>query len=92
MVAHNIPNSQDSDSDGVMDWFELYQFGSLNLSPDDDPDGDGFSNKREEELGQEATIVDSVEDGGIASRLSVGFVYADSTLVLATSKDDPPDS
>ena len=37
----------DSDTDGVMDWFEMYQFGSLSLGPSDDPDGDGFSNKRE---------------------------------------------
>ena len=77
------------DSDGVMDWFELYQFGNLNQGPNDDPDGDGFSNKREGELGQEATIVDLVEDGGIAGRLSTGFVYADTSMVLATVKSDP---
>ena len=55
-----------------MDWFELYQFGNLNQSGTDDPDGDGFSNKREGELGQEATIADNVEWGGISGRLSTG--------------------
>ena len=56
-----------------MDWFELYQFGNLTQGPSDDPDGDGFSNKREGELGQEATIADTVEWGGISGRLSSGL-------------------
>ena len=89
VVAYFIPSTQDTDGDGVMDWFELYQFGNLNSGPNDDSDEDGFSNKREGELGQEATIVDQVEDGGIASRLSSGFVYADSSMLLATVKSDP---
>ena len=75
VVAHYIPSAEDSDSDGVMDWFEMYQFGSLSLGPSDDPDGDGFSNKREGELGQEATIYDQVEDGGISSRVSTELLY-----------------
>ena len=75
LVAHYLLSSEDSDSDGVMDWFELYQFGNLSQGPNDDPDEDGFSNKRESELGQEATIFDQVEDGGIASRLSTGVLY-----------------
>ena len=65
IIAHYLKSTDDSDADGVMDWFELYQFGNLNRGPNDDPDGDGFSNKREGELGREATIVDLVEDGGI---------------------------
>ena len=44
--AHYIPSNEDSDGDGVMDWFELYQFGNLASGPEDDSDGDGFSNKR----------------------------------------------
>ena len=39
-----------------MDWFEINQFGNLSTGPSDDPEGDGFSNKQESELGQEATI------------------------------------
>jgi hypothetical protein len=39
------------------------------------PMGMAFSNKREGELGQEATIFDLVEDGGIAGRLSTGVLY-----------------
>ena len=64
-------------------------FGSLNIGPTDDPDGDGFDNKRESELGQDPLIVDNVEWGGISGRLSTGFVYADTSMVLATIKSDP---
>ena len=38
-------------------------------------DGDGFSNKREGELGQEATIGEFTEAGGIAGRMSNSIVY-----------------
>ncbi len=89
VVAHYVPSNQDDDGDGVMDWFELYQFGNLNSGPTDDSDGDGYSNKQEDQLGQEATIIDEVEGGGIAGRLSSGFVYADTTMVLATIQSDP---
>ena len=89
IIAHYKPSNEDSDSDGVMDWFELYQFGSLDLGATDDPDGDGFSNKHESELGQEATIADTVEWGGISGRLSTGFNYADTSMVLAVVKSDP---
>ena len=73
-TAHYIPSTEDSDSDGVMDWFEMYQFGSLSLGPSDDPDGDGFSNKREDELGQEATIHESRKRAE-SPRMSTGIVY-----------------
>ena len=58
-----------------MDWFEMYQFGNLTQGPNDDPDGDGYSNKREGELGQEATIAEFVENGGIAGRMSNSVTY-----------------
>ena len=75
IVAHYLPSNEDSDSDDVMDWFELNQFGNLTLGPDDDPDGDGFSNKQEGELGQEARIKDVVLDGGLSSRTSPSILY-----------------
>ena len=65
----------DSDGDGIKDWYEYYHFGDLSQGPQDDPDGDSFSNVRESALGQEATIADRVEDGGISSRASTGFLY-----------------
>jgi len=89
LTAHYFPSTQDSDSDGIMDWYEYRNFGDLNSSSSDDNDGDGFSNGLENELGQESTIQDQVEDGGISSRVSSGFVYADTSMVHYTIKSDP---
>ena len=89
IVAHYIPSTEDTDGDGVMDWFEYNQFGNLSDGPSSDNDGDGFTNQQESELGQEATIPDQVEDGGISSRVSSGFVYADTSMVKYIIKSDP---
>ncbi|MBT3638346.1 MAG: cadherin repeat domain-containing protein [Opitutae bacterium] len=84
MVAHYVPSNQDSDGDGFMDWYELYHFGDLSQGMSNDSDADFFTNAQELALGQEATIKDLVEDGGASSRTSVGFVYADPSLVRYT--------
>ena len=44
----------------MKDWFEYRMFGDLSRSPNDDSDGDEFSNKRESELGQDALIIDFI--------------------------------
>ena len=75
LVAHYLPNGQDEDGDGIMDWFELNQFGNLGLNGEDDPDNDGFPNEMENRLGQEATIRDLVEDGGISFSSSGSVFY-----------------
>jgi hypothetical protein len=89
IVAHYFLSTLDGDNDSVLDWFELNQFGDLTNGPDDDPDADGFKNSQESELGQEANIKDSVQDGGISSRQSSGFVFADSSMVKYTIKSNP---
>ena len=74
--AHYIETTLDSDGDGIKDWYEYYHFGDLSQGPQDDPDGDSFFQPvRESALGQEATIADRVEDGGISSRASDRFLY-----------------
>ena len=89
IIAHYIPSEQDSDSDGIMDWFELNQFGDLGQSGTDDPDGDGFSNNRENQLGQEATIHDQVADGGISFASSTKVAYLDTSMKDYVIKSDP---
>ena len=89
IIAHYIPSEQDSDSDGIMDWFELNQFGDLEQSGTDDPDGDGFSNNWENQLGQEATIFDQVADGGISFASSTKVAYLDTSMKDYVIKSDP---
>jgi hypothetical protein len=42
---------RDTDADGLDDDWELAQLGTLAFGPRDDPDGDGFSNAREQAIG-----------------------------------------
>jgi hypothetical protein len=41
----------DTDADGLPDVWELNGFGSLNYGPNDDPDGDGYTNLQEYQAG-----------------------------------------
>ena len=78
LIAHYLPSGQDEDGDGIMDGFELNQFGNRGLSGEDDPDNDGFPNEMENRLGQEATIPDRVEDGDILFRIRIGIYFIQS--------------
>jgi hypothetical protein len=89
LVAHYFESSQDNDTDSIMDWFEFNQFGNLSNGPNGDPEADGFSNGEEGRLGQEATIKDTIQDGGISSRVSTDFVFADTSMVKYTIKSNP---
>lgn len=50
LIVDGVPIT-DTDHDGLDDAWELKYFGSLNQGPQDDPDGDGSSNAREQILG-----------------------------------------
>lgn len=46
-TAVYLPTDEDSDIDGLPDWWERYYFGSLLQAGEDDPDGDGYLNIEE---------------------------------------------
>ncbi|MBU0677718.1 MAG: LamG domain-containing protein [Verrucomicrobia bacterium] len=46
-VAMYLPESADTDGDGLPDWWEYYFFGSTNALPEEDADGDGSQNADE---------------------------------------------
>ena len=81
ITAHYFLATADTDNDGIKDWFEYRNFGNLDQNQSGDWDADGFSNAQENSLGQEPTIKDSVQDGGISSRISSDFVFADTSMV-----------
>jgi hypothetical protein len=51
LILHGVPLSVDADGDGLDDAWELWHFGTLAFGPKDDPDGDGYSNAREQIMG-----------------------------------------
>ena len=72
-VAHYVPTTQDSDGDGLPDWWELRYFGNLAQGANDDPDGDGFTNATEYANGTRPNVIESLEQGGVSRRRGVAF-------------------
>jgi uncharacterized repeat protein (TIGR03803 family) len=72
-VAEFVPTRQDSDGDGVPDWFKLYYYGALEIAADSDTDGDGRTLIEEFRAGTNPRVADSAEggwvvEGGISRR------------------------
>jgi subtilisin family serine protease/subtilisin-like proprotein convertase family protein len=59
LVLEGVP-IPDADHDGLDDRWEMQYFGSLVQGPQDDPDGDGYSNIREQLMGTDPTTNDNV--------------------------------
>jgi surface protein len=74
-IAHYLATNQDSDSDGVPDWFEIRMFATLDHNGSYDGDGDGVSLADERQFGLAATIADDFLEGGASIRRS-GLVFA----------------
>jgi hypothetical protein len=45
--ARYMTHNTDADADGLPDWWELRYFGSSTIAPNEDSDGDGFTNLKE---------------------------------------------
>ena len=58
LILRGVPIT-DTDNDGLDDNWELEKLGSLSFGPLDDPDGDGFSNAREQAIRSHPNQMDS---------------------------------
>lgn len=74
-IAKYYAENEDLDQDGVPDWFEWHEQGSLDLNGSSDPDGDGFTLADENKLGLSSIIVDTISEGSISARRSKNFSY-----------------
>lgn len=71
--AHYFVQTNDSDSDGLLDWYEWWFFGSLGNSASSDNDADGFDLGTEYVRGYHPLVKDVIQDGGISRRRSASF-------------------
>ena len=70
-IAHYLADNNDTDSDGVYDWFEIRMFGDLSRDASYDGDNDGVSLAADErKFGLAATIADDFMEGGASIRRS----------------------
>ena len=66
LTANYLPQSEDSDADGVADGWELYWYGDLSKNAASDTDGDGYTFAEELAAGTNPLMADISIAGGIA--------------------------
>src|SRR5208337_5522266 len=59
-VAEFFPLSQESDGDGLPDWYEMYYFDSLGYTGLSNPSGDGFDLAVDYERGYQPNVFNQV--------------------------------
>jgi hypothetical protein len=69
-TARYVPEGVDTDLDGLADWLEWLNFGTLAYNGQSDPDADGLSIALEQLLGYQPSLADSVFEGGLSRRAS----------------------
>jgi hypothetical protein len=67
-TAHYLSESEDSDGDGLLDWWELNYFPDLSQNGASDSDVDGMSLVEERGRGYNPRLADSIDEGGISRR------------------------
>lgn len=78
LVAHFTLGTEDTDSDGILDYKELRIASDIALvSPASDLDGDGYTVAEELANGYSPNLDDSIQAGGIAARQSALITFAD---------------
>jgi len=87
-TAHYIDPTIDTDSDGIKDWNEWTNFGSLRYDQTSDPDADGFSYAEEMTRGQAPQVKDVLDHGTISRRRSAAvFASTVGHLSLRTTSN-----
>ena len=70
-TAHYFPTAEDTDTDGIPDWYEWQLYATLSNAPGSDTDGDGFDLETEYSRDYHPSLSNLVADGGVSHRLSL---------------------
>ncbi|MBM3859157.1 MAG: hypothetical protein FJ395_05855 [Verrucomicrobia bacterium] len=90
-VARYILATDDTDMDGIPDWFEWHFYGSLTHGATSDTDGDGITLQDEFWRDYHPNVVDTIVNGGISQRGGVSFfVIQDPGVVIYQATSSPP--
>jgi hypothetical protein len=95
-IALYVPSNQDTGNTGVPDWYRLRNYGTVDIAPYSDTDGDKVTLLEEYRKGSLPLIPDSAEDGGIVQggisrrRGAKIPVVVDPNFFLYTETSIPP--
>jgi hypothetical protein len=90
LVGKFFTETEDSDNDGVPDWFEWQYYGSLVNDAASDTDGDGFNLLVEFQRDFHPQLADVMSGGGISRRSSALFAADLSGFAYYIINSDPP--
>ena len=88
--AKYVPESLDSDGDGLPDWYEWLSFSGLTHTNNSDPDGDALSIGLEKLMGLSPFLPDSFSEGGLSGRTAASFQVNLAGYYWFTLTSDPP--
>lgn len=86
-VAIYYPTTEDTDSDGLPDWWEWRYWGNLAQTATTDPDSDAFNNAEEYLRGYHPRLHNLHEHGGISRRRSPNFIVIQDTATYARLRE-----
>lgn len=75
-VAVYLPTAQDTDADGISDWYEKRYFGNLTPTASSDADADGFTLSTEQTRGYHPLFFNTLDEGGLSRRRSALLHFA----------------
>ena len=88
-TAHYLPETRDTDADGVPDWFEIEYYGNLATNAASDTDADGASLLAEVAACTNPLFAESSTEGGIAWADSPTIVVNLAAFATSTLRSEP---
>ena len=89
LTANYLPESQDTDNDGIADGWEIYWYGSTGISPSSDTDNDGLTFAQELAAGTNPLMPNESQEGGIVWDEGGILQYNPSGLQSYTIRSEP---